>query len=130
MPDVWRAKENGETWDVYCGDELCGIEFGSREAAEDFMREFLPEGWTTEWPTIEGWYWFWDPSFPELVEAAQVRIFGNGIIYTRSSEEIREIDYPGCQWHVMEKPPAAPDDAEAEVTETPRTATTGEGDGG
>lgn len=116
-PDIWRIKpgaltdKGGETWDVYCGDEHMGTEFESQDEAEDFIREHLDEGWSTDWPGAEGWYWFWDPGFPELVEPAQMRFFGHKgeyVMYSRSSEMIYKKDFPGCHWHVMEKPPPAP----------------------
>ena len=116
-PDVWKVKPGtptkigAKTWDVYHGSEHMGTEFLSREEAEDFMREFLPEGWSTDWPTAPGWYWFWDPSFPDTVEPGQMRLAGGAnqyLFYVRASEIIYERDFPGCHWHVMEKPPAAP----------------------
>ncbi len=114
MPNIWRVKLGGlirgdvPTWNVYCGKELIGIEFESYDEADDFVREHLSEGWTSDWPTIPGWYWFWDPSFPDIVEPGRLRLFGNGILYSRSSEEIREDGYSDCRWHAMDKPPVAP----------------------
>ena len=119
MPNVWRIKPmptagDVPKWDIFRGMDMEGTGFESLDEAEDFVREQVGEGWSSEWPTAPGWYWFWDPSFPELVEPAQMRLFaGDGIIHTRSSEEIREDRYPGCWWCLMEKPPPAPDpDAE------------------
>ena len=121
MPNVWRVKLMSTVdlvpkWDVFCGTELHGTEFESLDEAEVFLREHLPDGWTSEWPLAAGWYWFWDPQFPDLVEPAKMMLLGSGggyPMYSRSSEEIREDRYPGCWWCLMEKPPPAPDpDAE------------------
>lgn len=67
--------------------------------------------WTATWPTEPGYYWFWDPSFPDVVEPGQMRLAGAHNQYsfhTRAGEIVYAYDYPGVMWHPMEQPPAAP----------------------
>ena len=55
MTDVWRVTPapavEGEVpkWNIFFGMAMQGIWFESREEAEDFVREQLDEGWSSEW---------------------------------------------------------------------------------
>ena len=65
--------------------------------------------WTKAWPTEPGWYWFWRPDWGTRVEAARVRLSGNGSpIYIRANSFLSEDQYPDAMWHSMSAPHPEP----------------------
>jgi hypothetical protein len=73
--------------------------------------------WTTDWPTVPGWYWVWKASDrPEgwpLRETVRVRWAGTGknrhLLYTGMGAVLYESEWPGLHWGPRIDVPDAPD---------------------